>query len=466
MKELHAIPRHDFVMWRSAGKPRFGEICLSMNQSRLRFKSALKYCQQNETIMRANALAESMMNNDMNVFWKDVHKITNSTVPLATTFKVVGCVGDAKIAKMWKCHYKSLLNSVQSGNSKNSVMLDVNKQIKNSITITPSDILDALKNIKCGKSSGIDGISAEHLVFAHSRIHVLLSLLFSSFTTHGYLPGMFMKTAIVPIIKNKTGDISDKNNYRPIAIVTAASKIFELCLSVILENYLFTHDQQFDFKSKHSTDFCIYTVKSVSKYYTQHHSPVYTCFLDASKAFDKINHFKLFRKLLDRKTHIVIVRILLFWYSKQTVCVKWGRCISDYFSISNGVRQGGILSPKLFSVYVDDLSDKLVESKVRCSSDNFCMNHVMYADDICLMAPSPAALQELINICYDFSVRNDLSFNSSKSYCMVFKPKSYKLSCPLLYMDSQVLKYADNVKYLGFTFSSDQKDMITIYFVN
>ena len=99
-----------------------------------------------------------------------------------------------------------------------------------------------------------------------------------SFITHGYLPGMFMKTAIVPIIKNKTGDTSDKNNYRPIALVTAASKIFELCLCVILENYLFTHDQQFSFKSKHSTDFCIYTVKSVSKYYTQHHSPVYTCF--------------------------------------------------------------------------------------------------------------------------------------------------------------------------------------------
>ena len=129
-----------------------------------------------------------------------------------------------------------MLNSVQSGNSKNSVMLDVNKQIKNSITITPYDILDALKNIKCGKSSGIDGISAEHFVFAHSCIHVLLSLLFSAFITHGYLPGMFMKTAIVPIIKNKTGDTSDKNNDRPIALVTAASKIFELCLSVILEN--------------------------------------------------------------------------------------------------------------------------------------------------------------------------------------------------------------------------------------
>ena len=130
---------------------------------------------------------------------------------------------------------------------------------------------------------------------------------------------------------------------------------------MILEDYLFTHDQQFDFKSKHSTDFCIFTVRSVSKYYTQQHSPSYTCFLDASKAFDKINHFKLFRKLLDRKTSIVIVRIILFWYSKQTVCIKWGRCISGFLSISNGVRQGGILSPKLFLVYIDDLSEILVK---------------------------------------------------------------------------------------------------------
>ena len=65
-------------------------------------------------------------------------------------------------------------------------------------------------------------------------------------------------------------------------------------------------------------------------------------------------------------------------YRKQTVCVKWGRCISEYFSTSNGVRQGGILSPKLFYVYVDDLSDRLVKSKVGCSFDNLCMNHEMY----------------------------------------------------------------------------------------
>ena len=86
------------------------------------------------------------------------------------------------------------------------------------------------------------------------------------------------------------------------------------------------------------------------------------------------------------------------------------------------------------------------------------MNHVMCADDIGLMAPSPAALQELIDICYDFSVQNYVFFNSFKSYCMVFKPILYKLSCPRIYMDNQLLKYTDDYNYLSFTFSSYQKD--------
>ena len=92
--------------------------------------------------------------------------------------------------------------------------------------------------------------------------------------------------------------------------------------------------------------------------------------------------------------------------------------------------------------------------------DNECVNHVIYADDICLMAPSPAALQKLINICYDFSLQNNLTFNSSKSFCMVFKPRLhvYKLSCPMFYMNNEKLDYTDSIKHSGFTFSSDKKD--------
>ena len=103
-------------------------------------------------------------------------------------------------------------------------------------------------------------------------------MLFNCFITHGYLPEDFMKTAIVPIIKNKTRDSSDKGNYKPIALVTTCSKIFEICLLKMLEICLLkmleidfeTDDHQFGFKSQHATDMCIFTVKSVIKYYTKH----------------------------------------------------------------------------------------------------------------------------------------------------------------------------------------------------
>ena len=85
---------------------------------------------------------------------------------------------------------------------------------------------------------------------------------------YGYLLAKFMKTAIVPIIKCKTGNTADKDNYRPIALVTACSKIYELCLLEIIGKYLDTHNHQFDFKKQRSTDMCIFTLKSVIKYYT------------------------------------------------------------------------------------------------------------------------------------------------------------------------------------------------------
>ena len=87
--------------------------------------------------------------------------------------------------------------------------------------------------------------------------------------------------------------------------------------------YLITYDHQFGFKSKHSTDMCIFTVKSIVKYYTRQNSPVYTCFLDASKAFDRINHWTLFRKLIDYQVPLLIVRILIFGI-KCSLCVLNG----------------------------------------------------------------------------------------------------------------------------------------------
>ena len=94
-------------------------------------------------------------------------------------------------------------------------------------------------------------------------------------------------------------------------------------LSKILDEYLCTSENQFGFKKKHATDLCIYTVESVNKYYNYFNSPVFTCFLGASKAFDRVNHWTLFKKLLLKGVPTVLVRILCFWYCSQQLCIQW-----------------------------------------------------------------------------------------------------------------------------------------------
>ena len=316
----------------------------------------------------------------------------------------------------------------------------------------------AIGKLKSGKACGSDRLFAEHYIHADSRLAVLLSTFFTSALTHGHVPDAFMQSILVPVIKNKSGDSNDVNNYRPIALVTIASAIFETILLDVMEPFIVTCDNQFGFKKKHSTEHCIYALKNVISYYNWFGSPVYTCFLDASKAFDRVEHWSLFKKLIDRNVPLVVVRLLVHWYRHQTLCVKWGRNTSSFFTVTNGVRQGGILSPFLFTLYVDDLSHRLNNSKVGCHINNVCINHLFYADDLCLMAPSPVGLQLLIDICANYGFENDILFNRSKSMCMVVKPRGRNVSTPLMFLNGDALEYVDSVKYLGVVLSQDMKD--------
>ena len=219
-----------------------------------------------------------------------------------------------------------------------------------------------------------------------------------------------------------------------------------------------THDNQFGFKKKHSTDLCIYTLKNVIEYYRKQRSPVFACFLDASKAFDRVNHWTLFRKLKDANVPIIIVRILLFWYREQEICIKWGKVLSECFKVTNGVRQGSLLSPKLFAVYVNDLSDILIQSKIGCFIEDTCFNHLYYADDLCLLAPSAIALQRLLNVCSVYGIEHDIKYNSAKSACLIFKPHYYKLCSPRVYLDNEVIAYVSTINYLGITLDTKLQD--------
>jgi len=189
----------------------------------------------------------------------------------------------------------------------------------------------------------------------HGGIRILLhlNLFFACCISHSYLPSAFIDTEFVPLLKNKTGDIVDASNYRAIAISNAESKLLE---NVILQRIQSSRDDvscyQLGFKKGNSTGLCTYMLKQTVEYYTLGGSHVFLCCVDFSKAFDKVNYWKLFRMLLNDSLDFYRIKLLVFWYSNQMACVRWRNSTSSAFHIGNGIKQGGVLSPYMFTYYV------------------------------------------------------------------------------------------------------------------
>ncbi len=92
----------------------------------------------------------------------------------------------------------------------------------------------------------------------------------------------------------------------------------ETCLVSRHESFLYANDNQFAYKRGHSTELCIYLLKEAIRFYTKHHSHVYACFLDDSKAFGKLNHWILFKKKLKQLgCPVYLVKYLAYWYQKE-----------------------------------------------------------------------------------------------------------------------------------------------------
>ena len=133
------------------------------------------------------------------------------------------------------------------------------------------------------------------------------------------------------------------------------------------------------------------------------------CFLDASKAFDLVNHDILFHKLSVRGLPLPVIRFLSSWYCSQQMKVRWDHSLSESFHVSNGVRQGGVLSPVLFAV------EELADSGCGCYWHNLFAGAFCYADDIVLLAPCASALRVMLNICCSYVSHHGLKFNPEKS---------------------------------------------------
>ena len=317
-----------------------------------------------------------------------------------------------------------------------------------------------IANMKRGKAPGFDGITAEHLQYCHPAICVFLTRLFNFMMQYSCIPDDFGLTYTVPLPKNSYSSFNKPvtvDDFRGISISQVLSKVFERCILNRYEKFFVTSDNQFGFKPGLGCSNAIYTVKSVVDAYTASGSTVSLCALDVKKAFDKVNRYGLFLKLMDRKAPVNLLLLLEQWFNISVTCVRWGEAFSEFFTVICGVRQGGVLSPYLFAIHVNDIVKKINRSGLGCSLGLQCISVILYADDILLLAPSVESLQKLLTLVEVELCDLDMALNTAKSVCLRYGSRYMNVCNNLVSITGDEISWVSTCRYLGVWFSASRQ---------
>ena len=258
----------------------------------------------------------------------------------------------------------------------------------------------------------------------------------NSLIVHNIIPHEMLSGTIVPIPKNKRKSLNDSSNYRSITLSSIVGKLMDNAILIKHQDSLKSSDYQFGFKRAHSTTQCTFVVKETVEYYRRNHNDVYAMFLDASQAFDRVNFVKLFKLLIKKGLCQLITCFLLKLYTKQCLKIRWGTSTSEEFKVCNGVKQGGVLSPLLFSIYMDELIERLKRSGVGCYIGNMFMGAFCYADDCNLLAPTLFSMKNMLDIVSKLGKDFDMKFNPTKSQFIVFSDD--KSPCNITFDDASI----------------------------
>ena len=396
-KTLHRQAREKFLIWKNSGKCRVGKEFEEMKDSRKKFKEKLKCCKRNEEVHRNAALADSFINKNMTNFWRDLKKIKGGFLHKQCN-RIDGSKDVNEILNIFKQRYKSILDNNDCQRLPENFHADFRCYVdgdSHAVKINEYQVRQAVNSLN--ECIDFNNIHSKHLKLAPPIFFTFISKLFSAFLSHSFLPEELLQGQIRPIIKNALGDLCSSDNYRPIMISSNFLKVFEYCVLPHITDSVSLSSRQFGFRKHTSTLMAVTLFKETVHSYTSKKSVVYASFLDLSKAFDRVNYFKLISKLMKNKVPPAIVNILYIMYSSQKVYINFNHSNSDTWKIGNGVRQGGILSPLLFNIYVNDMLNEISSLKVGCKLGINNANILAYADDICILSPSARGLQILLD---------------------------------------------------------------------
>ena len=327
--------------------------------------------------------------------------------------------------------------------------------------ITSQSVKAAALMMKKGKTDVSGSYNTDAIRLAPDALFEKLALIYRSFLVHGTVSRPLLACAFMPLLKSALKDPGDTKSYRAIAGSSTMLMLFDRLVLNLWGDRLASGSLQMGYKRGSSTAQCTYVVQETISHFLDGGTNPILVALDMTMAFDKCRFDILFKKI-ESKLPPSVVRVLIFAYQRQYAWVRWGDKKSTEFGILNGTRQGSVLSPALFTVYVQELLDRLKNLGAGCYVGATFLGAVAWADDFLLTAPTRGSMQSLLDVCSSFAAEVGLQFSTdpnpakskSKAVFVVGRKTGLEKPAPLL-LSTKALPYVAHATHLGHELHED-----------
>ena len=367
-------------------------------------------------------------------------------------------------------HFKSILNNSPKNVIESKLKLlqaKVNDFVKTQAPsentlpeggYTPESISKIAKTLKNGKSSFLDGSINEVIKHSITDTSHILTKLFNHIEISSVFPTSWKSSFLVPL--HKKGSQGDPDNYRGLAVGSNIGKLYTKCLNTKVKNFVEHNNilspHQFGFRDDYRTHDAIFSLRSMVNHYKNvNKKPVFSCFVDFSKAFDSVNRTALAYKLGNIGIKGNMLKLFQDMYSSASYIIKSGGNFSIPISSKLGVKQGCNLSPLLFNIFINDIHSIFDQNCKALNMDNWKVNSLSFADDLVLLSETEAGLTNCISSLESYCNEWGLKVNPLKTKVLVFnKPFSKKIKKLFFHIDGNQIATTNSYCYLGVEISN------------